>query len=136
MIEQEPGAAGEAVSRPLQAPRPRAATPSRTDRPTGAKDVRARPVAAAAENGLIKIVRGRNTNDFLDELAAFPHAPHDDCVDALAGAHKKLAVNRGRSSVHVPQGHFDDYHPSDAAAHAAPPKPANGSATKKNSWRA
>jgi phage terminase large subunit-like protein len=30
-------------------------------RPTGAKDIRARPVAAAAESGLISIVRSRHT---------------------------------------------------------------------------
>ena len=64
---------------------------SSSHRPTGAKDVRARPVAAAAENGLLRIVRGRHTNDFLDELTAFPHAKHDDCVDALAGAHTQLS---------------------------------------------
>ena len=29
----------------------------------------------------------RNTDAFLDELTAFPNGRHDDCVDALAGAH-------------------------------------------------
>ena len=51
--------------------------------PTGAKHVRASPAAAGVENGL-KIARGRNTNEFLDEICAFPHAAHDHCVDALA----------------------------------------------------
>jgi predicted phage terminase large subunit-like protein len=63
----------------------------RARRPSGAKDVRAQPVAAAAENGLIKIIRGRHLLDFLEEVCAFPNAPHDDCVDALAGAHTALA---------------------------------------------
>ena len=37
----------------------------------------------------------RSARPFLDELTAFPHARHDDCVDALSGAHTYLA-RRGR----------------------------------------
>jgi hypothetical protein len=66
----------------------------RADRPTGPKDVRAQPVAAAAENGLLKLLPLRNRDELLDELAAFPNGPHDDCVDALAGAHNALARHR------------------------------------------
>ena len=77
----------------------------RTDRPTGPKDIRAHPVAAAAENTLIKIVRGTHTNDLLDELTAFPHGRHDDSVDALAGSHKQLTRTSNRiGSVSVPKG--------------------------------
>ena len=64
-------------------------------RPTGSKEARAQLVAAAAENGLVKLVPGPNTADFLDEVAAFPHAAHDDCVDALSGAHHALGRRRG-----------------------------------------
>jgi hypothetical protein len=63
-----------------------------------------RPVAAAAENQLIKIVRGPNISDALDEICSFPHTPHDDCVDALSGAHKALARHRGRGTTHVARG--------------------------------
>jgi predicted phage terminase large subunit-like protein len=90
VIEQEPGAAGVALFDRYKREVLRGYA-VRSDRPSGAKDVRARPVAAAAENGLVKIIRGPNLLDFLDELSAFPNAPHDDCVDALAGAHAALA---------------------------------------------
>ncbi|MDP9277144.1 MAG: hypothetical protein M3O76_02905, partial [Actinomycetota bacterium] len=72
---------------------------------TGGKLIRAQPVAAAAENGLIKLVRGRRSEELLDELTAFPHGAHDDCVDALSGAHT-LLVRRGsgRMTTHVPKG--------------------------------
>lgn len=75
------------------------------ERVTGAKDVRAQPVAAAAENGLLKVVRGRHVEEFLDELTAFPHAAHDDCFDALSGAHRQLADRgSGRLTTYVPRG--------------------------------
>jgi predicted phage terminase large subunit-like protein len=65
---------------------------AKSKRPTGDKFVRAQPVAAAAENGLLKVVNGKNIREFIDELVAFrPKAPHDDCVDALSGAHSFLA---------------------------------------------
>lgn len=90
VIEQEGGASGKAVNDRYLSQVLRGYTTS-SDRPSGPKDVRARPVAAAAENGLVRLVRSRHTNDFLDELTAFPHSKHDDCVDALAGAHKHFS---------------------------------------------
>ena len=91
MLEQEPGAAGKSVTDRYKQQILGGYT-VKSSRPTGAKGVRAQPVAAAAENRLLKIVRGRNTSEFLDELCAFPHGPHDDCVDALAGAHEHLTA--------------------------------------------
>jgi predicted phage terminase large subunit-like protein len=96
MLEEEPGAAGKHLSdrykrhvlRPYSV---------RSHRPTGPKQVRAQPVAAAAENGLVKIVAGPHLHEFLDELCAFPNSAHDDCVDALAGAHTALA--RGGTNI-------------------------------------
>jgi predicted phage terminase large subunit-like protein len=104
VIEQEGGASGKTVTRRYHSDVLRGYSSS-SDRPTGAKDVRARPVAAAAENGLLRLVRGRHTAALLDELSAFPHGKHDDCVDALAGAHSYLS-NRGsiKISIHVPKG--------------------------------
>jgi predicted phage terminase large subunit-like protein len=90
VIEQEGGASGKAVTDRFLSHVLRGYSCS-SDRPSGAKDVRARPVAAAAENGLLRLVRGRHTSEFLDELTAFPHAKHDDCVDALAGAHAQVS---------------------------------------------
>src|SRR5205085_5406616 len=93
VIEEEPGAAGRAITDRYKRHVLRGYD-VRSERPTGSKDTRANGAAAAAENGLIKIVRGPNMNDFLDELCGFPHAPHDDCVDALAGAHQALTRHR------------------------------------------
>jgi hypothetical protein len=51
------------------------------------------------------LVRGRNMNEFLDEVTALPHAPHDDCVDALSGAHRALSQGRGQPR-YVPRGNI------------------------------
>lgn len=102
-IEQEPGAAGVAlVDRYKRHVLRGYSVYSR--RATGAKEVRARPAAAAAENGLIKIVRGPHLLEFLDELCAFPNGPHDDCVDALAGAHAELSRGSRILRTSVPRG--------------------------------
>jgi predicted phage terminase large subunit-like protein len=97
VIEQEGGASGKAVTDRFLSHVLRGYT-CRSDRPSGAKDVRARPVAAAAENGLLRLVRGRHTGEFLDELTAFPHTRHDDCIDALAGAHTDLSNSNNNLS--------------------------------------
>jgi predicted phage terminase large subunit-like protein len=107
IIEQEPGAAGSTVIDRYKRHVLRGYS-ARGIRATGAKDVRASVAAAAAENGLITIVRGRNTNDFLDEICAFPHAAHDDCVDALAGAHQALSHTPRPASFHAPRGNIYD----------------------------
>jgi len=119
IIEQEPGAAGSTVIDRYKRHVLRGYN-ARGVRATGAKDVRASPAAAAAENGLITIVRGRNTNDFLDEICAFPHAAHDDCVDALAGAHQALSHTPRPATFHVPPAATSTTSPnghSDAAGH-------------------
>ena len=45
-------------------------------------------------------------NAFLDELTAFPHGRHDDCIDALSGAHRELSRTHGTATgtTHVPRG--------------------------------
>lgn len=98
LIEQEPGAAGvHAVERYKRHVLPGYAT--RADHVSGDKLTRATPVAASAENGYIKVVRGRHTQAFLDELSAFPHGRHDDCVDALSGAFKAVTQYGGPGSI-------------------------------------
>lgn len=59
---------------------------------TKAKELRAGPVSAAAENGLIKVVRADWNNVFFDEVEAFPDGAHDDIVDALSGAHNVITT--------------------------------------------
>ncbi len=89
-VEQEPGSGGkdsaQATIRNLEG------FPCRAERPTGDKFARADPLAAAAEAGLVKLVRGAWNEAFLDELeAARPEAAYLDQMDAAAGAYNKLA---------------------------------------------
>jgi predicted phage terminase large subunit-like protein len=53
---------------------------------TGAKTVRAMPVASQVSAGTVAIRRAAWNTAFLDELASFPHGRKDDQVDALARA--------------------------------------------------
>ena len=103
-IEQEPGASGAHLIDRFKRKVLRGYNVSGR-RETGAKDLRARPAAAAAEYGLVKIVRSRHLNDLLDELTAFPHGRHDDIVDALSGAHLMLSGKSGTPAKSgVPRG--------------------------------
>lgn len=51
---------------------------------SGDKEMRARPAAAQAEFGMLKIVRGDWNEEFFDEVCSFPGGLHDDIVDALS----------------------------------------------------
>jgi predicted phage terminase large subunit-like protein len=62
-------------------------------RNTGSKIERANAVSAAAERGVVKVVKGcRNIEALFNELEGFPAAPHDDLVDGLSGAFNALGV--------------------------------------------
>ena len=58
--------------------------------PTGDKEVRAAPLANAAERGNVKLVRGSWNTAFLDEVEAFPFGAHKDQVDCAAYAYNAL----------------------------------------------
>ena len=93
-IEQDPGQAGKMEvnhykRHVLQGFICRAGQTRIAGRPA-AKEVRARNVAAAAGNGLVRVVAAPWTRTVLDELALFPNGQHDDIVDALSGAHTAL----------------------------------------------
>ena len=62
-------------------------------RPTGSKEVRAMPFAAACEAGLVELEPGDWNRAFIDELCSFPTGQHDDQVDAAADAFNYLAEN-------------------------------------------
>ena len=62
----------------------------RGEKTTGSKEIRANPVASAAEAGNIKLLCGIWNTDFLDEFEAFPEGSHDDIVDAVSAAISKL----------------------------------------------
>jgi predicted phage terminase large subunit-like protein len=89
IVEQEPGSGGkesaEATIRNL------AGYSVYADRPTGDKETRAEPLAAQAEGGNVKLVRGDWNAVYLDELAGFPFGKYADQVDASSGAFNYLA---------------------------------------------
>ncbi len=89
-IPQDPGQAGKAQAQTfikLLAGYDVKAVP-----PTGDKVTRARPAAAQAEAGNIKLLRGDWNEAFIDELCTFPSGAHDDQVDAFADAFNELAL--------------------------------------------
>lgn len=60
-------------------------------RPTGSKEVRAQPMAAAIENGTLTFVQKDWTRDLWDELVAFPFVAHDDRTDVVAYCFEELS---------------------------------------------
>ena len=104
-MEQEPGSSGKALIDQYA----RYVVPGwdmQGIRPTGDKVTRARPFAAAAANGNVRLVRGPWITDWLDEISSFPEAcNHDDQVDATVGAFVFLTglglPQRGRVSIIV-----------------------------------
>jgi len=91
-MEQEPGSAGVTVIDHYL--RLLAGFNFRGERSTGSKADRAQPLAAQAEGGAVKLVRGTWNADFLDEVELFPFGGHDDIVDATALAFGRLAARK------------------------------------------
>jgi predicted phage terminase large subunit-like protein len=91
-MEQEPGSAGVAVIDYYR--RLLAGFRFQGERSTGSKTDRALPLAAQAEGGKVKLLRGAWNNDFLDELEMFPFGTHDDIADATNLAFQQLAKRR------------------------------------------
>lgn len=94
LIGEEPGSAGKSLVDHYR----RNVVPDRRVegvRETGPKWARAQPVAGHAAAGNVILVRGAWNAALLDEVEAFcedaRRYPHDDQVDALAGAHAWLA---------------------------------------------
>jgi predicted phage terminase large subunit-like protein len=104
-MEQEPGSSGKALMDQYA----RYVVPGydfAAIRSTGDKVTRARPFAAAAANGNVRVVRGTWLSDWLDEFSSFPEAcDHDDQVDSAVGAFTHLTglglPQRGRVSIVV-----------------------------------
>lgn len=57
---------------------------ARSEGVSGNKELRATPASAHAEIGNIKVLRGKNIEEFFTESEAFPYGKHDDMVDALS----------------------------------------------------
>ncbi len=91
-IEQEPGSSGKMVIADFI--RDLAGFDVRGLPATGEKSLRWRPLAAQAEAGNVRMVRGAWNVPFLDEMAIAPFGKHDDQCDSVSGAFNELAANR------------------------------------------
>jgi predicted phage terminase large subunit-like protein len=89
-IEQEPGSSGKDSVRSVI--NLLAGYTVRADKVSGSKEVRAGPMAAQAEAGFVRVVRGEWNAAFINEMAAFPAGSHDDQVDAASGAFNKVSL--------------------------------------------
>jgi predicted phage terminase large subunit-like protein len=94
--EQEPGAAGKSDA--LAFVQLLAGFYARTEPSSGDKVTRAGPMAAQAEVGNVKLVKGPWNRAFLDELCGFPLGKHDDQVDAASLGFNKIARAVQRST--------------------------------------
>ena len=63
------------------------------ERPTGPKDVRARPFASQLKAGNVRYARAGWSSAWINELVAFPQGKHDDQVDATSAAFGALATS-------------------------------------------
>ena len=61
------------------------------DRPEGDKLTRAKPLASQAEVKNVKLLRGEWNEEFLTHMHHQPDWPHDDIMDAAAGAYNAIA---------------------------------------------
>lgn len=91
-LEQEPGSSGKALVEYYQRG-PLIGYSVEGVLPSGSKFVRAVPVASAASQGRVKVLRADWNRSFLNELVRFrdstpghPYRGHDDQVDGLSGA--------------------------------------------------
>jgi predicted phage terminase large subunit-like protein len=87
--EEEGGSSGKVVS-DHYARNVLAGWPFYPIRSTGNKKERAAPLSSMAEAGHVKLLRGPWNGAFLDELASFPQAAHDDQVDGASLAFAQL----------------------------------------------
>lgn len=91
-VEQEPGSGGkesaELTIRQL------AGFYVKSERVTGEKTTRWRPLSAQCEGGNVKLVKAKWNATFIDELCIAPNGTHDDQADAASGAFNKLAMKR------------------------------------------
>jgi predicted phage terminase large subunit-like protein len=104
-IPKDPGAAGKAAADNVTSKCFEAGFTCRQKQTKTGKDKRFEPVAALAENGMIKIVKGDWNKIFHDELEAFGSGRgHDDIVDAIADLVHELCQRKAIPSFSCPDG--------------------------------
>jgi predicted phage terminase large subunit-like protein len=89
-LERDSGIAGSERTTALVRRLQNCGMPVYTEVPTGSKELRAEPLASAAEAGNVVLCPGPWRDGFRAEAADFPTGKHDDQVDAAAGAFAKL----------------------------------------------
>lgn len=87
-VEQEPGSGGKESAESTVGNL--AGFVCKIERVTGAKEVRAEPLASQASVGKVKVLAAEWTGKFLDELEHFPNGRLKDMVDAAGGAFNKM----------------------------------------------
>lgn len=92
-IEQEPGSAGKIVIEHFKAEVLNGFTVG-GDKPTGKIEVRAGPLLADIEAGIVVAVEGEHIGVLRHELNAFPDGKHDDQISAMALGHSKIAKSK------------------------------------------
>jgi predicted phage terminase large subunit-like protein len=97
-LPEDPGQAGKAQAQSMVAMLAGYIVDVKNQR--GSKEVRAEPLASAANVGLVSFVRGAWNAAALDELRSFPGGRHDDIVDAMASAFNFIAAGA------LDPGHF------------------------------
>ena len=91
-IETETGVAGKDRTVELVRKIQNCGMPVYTEHASGKKEIRAEPLASAAEAGNVVLCPGAWRDEFRAEMADFPNGKHDDQTDAAAGAYTKLAA--------------------------------------------
>lgn len=87
-LAQDPGSAGKALV--MSQTRMLAGYAVNFKTVTGDKETRAKPFAAQAQAGNVRLVRGDWNEAFINELESFPEGGKDDQVDAAADAFDEL----------------------------------------------
>lgn len=108
-IPRDPGAAGKAAADNVSSKCFEKGLVCRQKPTKTGKDKRFEPVAALAENGMVKIVKADWNNAFHDELEAFGSGRgHDDIVDAISDLAHELCQRRAIPSFSIPSGMTQD----------------------------
>ena len=114
-VEQEPGSGGKesmditiremaefGARRDIVSRGKRERTVGKEKLPGEAKIVRAQPFAAQCEAGNVYILRAKWTEDYLEELIAFPEYAYADQVDGSSGSFNKLTKMFGYQHSVIP----------------------------------